>query len=87
MYVLLYWFTASAEHKSKFVIEDADFTTQAQPYDYHSIMHFTGEEYSVNGKRTLISTNPDFEVPLHGQSNTPTDTDYTHLYIMYCGGK
>ena len=77
---------ALAEFKGNFWIENRT-TSQGLPYDFSSIMHFRHLAFSRDGhKSTIIPRSRTISKTFLGSSATPTDLDFLHLNLLYCGG-
>lgn len=79
----------NTESESDYDSESINSTTQNLPYDYKSVMHFKCDDLdSRRGLNTLarISTNRKRPETLIRVSDTPTQLDYLHINLLYCGG-
>ena len=57
------------------------------PYDYVSVMHFEGNEYSENNQTTISAyTNGNEHISLGTGNGLPTEYDFLHIYLLYCEG-
>ena len=63
-------------------------TSQGLPYDFSSIMHFQHNEFSLKHyKSTIVPHNRTIPKAILGSRAKPTDLDFLHLNLLYCGGK
>ena len=63
-------------------------TSQGVPYDYSSIMHLRHHAFSreLRYKSTMLPCNETIDKSELGSSHTPTELDYLHINLLYCGG-
>ena len=64
-------------------------STQGLPYDYKSIMHYRCTAFrrkDFNGF-SIIPVNSSIPPDLLGSAIEPTEYDFLHINLMYCGGK
>lgn len=61
-------------------------TSQRVPYDYFSTMHYEWDTGTVNGEPTILPVNKSIAVDILGSAKIPTEYDYLHLNLLYCGG-
>ena len=62
-------------------------TSQELPYDFRSIMHFRHNAFSrVPCTSTLVPRSRRIPKTILGSWTTPTDLDFLHLNLLYCGG-
>ena len=64
-------------------------STQGLPYDYKSIMHYPCTAYvrKDRGSFSIIPVNSSIPPRLLGSSIEPTEYDFLHINLVYCGGK
>lgn len=80
-YVKILWENISDGHESNFnKYDESEVTDYGVPYDYQSIMHYSGKAFSKNGNETIVALR---NVTSLGQRKGFTDGDLLKLNRMY----
>ena len=63
-----------------------DGISQNLPYDYASVMHYRHSSHSKTGRPVIIPRRRSIPITYLSSSPVPTDLDYLHINLLYCGG-
>lgn len=64
-------------------------TSQGLSYDYMSVMHFCCSMFARCRRHPTLIPKRSFQLPCFcmGEAKLPSDLDYLHVNLLYCGGK
>lgn len=81
-YVRIMWKNIRSGMEGNFQRQSRDITSQfGVPYDYHSIMHYSGTAFSVNGEATIVPLKEGVTI---SYPKNITDLDIKRIKNMYC---